>query len=98
MQTTPLALDEGAVILPGLTGKHRFDYFNVNGEAGLEGTSDDNRWSVTLYRCRSAKSTWQRPGTWWGNETRTDQHGRKWFRAGLCMVQDDFGNLVEVAA
>lgn len=36
-------------------------------------------------------------GIWYGSETRQDQAGRNWSRR-VEMVQDDFGNLVEVAA
>ena len=36
-------------------------------------------------------------GRWYGSEMRTDTLGREWSRL-IKMVQDDFGNLVEVSA
>ena len=45
----------------------------------------------------SGTHDWERPGIWYGNETRTDQEGTAWRRTlPNNFVMDDFGMLVEV--
>ena len=59
-------------------------------------TSADSKVDVTIYRGCTDASVKNR-SIWWGGENREDADGVRWCRTLPHYVQDDFGQLVEVA-
>ena len=85
-----------AILLPAPSGplKARVLVFHE----GMEFCSEDGRETVTVFYDRGNKGLqWSKPGTWYGSVARIDNDGHTWMRSLDRMVQDDFGQLVEVA-
>lgn len=57
-------------------------------------STDGYGWSGWVQRCQDKDFG---RSLWFGQETRTDQHGKRWQNATAYYITDDFGTLVEVA-
>ena len=81
--------------LAAMHGPAEVEFDDLND--GLYITSASNDVRINLYRDRNNHHMTPK-GLWWGRESRTDSNGVRWNRSLPNMVQDDFGNLVEVPA